>query len=122
MLTRAKNTFSITVTESTESSLTLRLEGDLLSENLSAVREFLESNLRASVSRLVLNLEGVSFMASSALQFLFDLWHQLKTRQGNLVLTNLHPNIRRILRLTRTDKILLDPDENNLDIPGPKPS
>src|SRR5262245_37533473 len=63
--------------------------------------------VEAGRSRLVLNLDGVGFVASAALGRLVTLLHKARAAHGRLVLCNVTRAIEELLRATRLADVLL---------------
>jgi anti-sigma B factor antagonist len=55
--------------------------------------------------RMLLDFKNVEHLSSAALGMLITLNKQLLERQGRLVLTNIHPQIYEVFKITRLNKL-----------------
>jgi len=60
-----------------------------------------------SVKRLVLNLEGVPYMDSSAIAVMVEALQKLRKIGGKIYLTNLQPRVKGLLEIARLDTIFI---------------
>lgn len=60
---------------------------------------------RAKPSRLVLNLQEVPYMDSSAIAVLVESLQKLRKNKGTVCLTNLQPRVKGLLEIARLDTI-----------------
>jgi anti-anti-sigma factor len=90
--------------ESYGHAVILNLKGDLLEDTLAAFRQVVEHQLAGKdVVDLVLNLREVPFVDSAALECLLELQDRLAERMGQVRLAKCHPDVRKILEVTRLD-------------------
>jgi anti-anti-sigma factor len=61
---------------------------------------------RQRLGRLVVDLEGVRFLDSSGILVLINGHRRARDRDCELVLTNIQPNVRRILEITGVAPVL----------------
>ena len=79
----------------------ITVQGDLLVEQASAIRDALAT--RATCSNVVIDLDACRFLASSGLEALLDTLNTCESRGGRLMVSGLDPNCRKILELTRLE-------------------
>ncbi|QDU81293.1 Putative anti-sigma factor antagonist BtrV [Polystyrenella longa] len=54
---------------------------------------------------LVIDLSGVTYFGSSFLEILFRVWHQLRKREGELVLCSLQEHCEEVIRISNLDQL-----------------
>ena len=92
---------NITV-ESYGHAVMLTLKGELTADSIAAFMQAVEHQLAdKEVVDLVLNLATVPFVDSAALESLLDLQDRLAERLGQLKLSEIDENVRKILEITR---------------------
>jgi len=82
----------------------LNPKGNLIAATVDAFREQWESLIEKGFLYIVLNLSNVCFMDSSGLSACIALYNCLKTKSGKLVIASPTQAVRKILRITRTDR------------------
>lgn len=82
------------------SACVVRVQGDIDIVTVPEVRDALESAMNRGCSNLVLDLEHVSYLDSSAMGLLVWANRALGPRQGQLVLTGADRNVSRILDIS----------------------
>jgi anti-sigma B factor antagonist len=70
-------------------------------------RAILDVLLAAKPKRLVLNLQQVPYMDSSAIAVLVESLQKLRKTGGKLCLTNLQPRVKGLLEIARLDSIFV---------------
>ncbi|GAB4274875.1 MAG: hypothetical protein Kow0029_15540 [Candidatus Rifleibacteriota bacterium] len=98
----------IEVVENTEPGIRVRLAGELDQLTVDGLRKKLAELNAESAEQLVIDLEGLEFMASAGLSVL-AYYHELYEKNGKaqtLRLLNVPDHVMRMLQLTRMDKIL----------------
>jgi len=70
-------------------------------------RAILDVLLAAKPTRLVLNLQQVPYMDSSAIAVLVESLQKLRKTGGKLCLTNLQPRVKGLLEIARLDSIFV---------------
>lgn len=90
--------------ESYGQAVILNLKGELSADALEAFNHAVERQLvDAAVRDLVLNMASVPFVDSLGLECLLDLQQKMNDRLGQVRLTNLDPNVAKILEITRLE-------------------
>lgn len=84
--------------------LVLELEGRFDTQTVQPVRELIRSATSNSPAQLVVNLESVNFVDSTALSALVEGMKRSRQLQGDLRLCNLQQPVRMIFELTRLDR------------------
>lgn len=85
---------------------TIRGEVDL--HNSTEMRtELLDILVKTSARKLVLNLDQVPYMDSSAVAVLVELLQRLRKVGGKIMLTNLQPRVRGLLEIARLNTIFV---------------
>ena len=88
--------------ESYGHAVILNLKGDLTEDVLGPFNQAVEHQLAApEVVDIVLNLEGVPFVDSAALEYMLDLQDRLAERFGQVKLVKVDENVATILEITR---------------------
>jgi anti-anti-sigma factor len=88
--------------ESYGHAVILILKGDLTEDVLGALNQAVEHQLAGpEVVDIVLNLEGVPFVDSAALEYILDLQDRLAERFGQVKLVKVDENVATILEITR---------------------
>ena len=77
----------------------LRVEGDFDSESVPSVRDAMDAALSDGYDSIVLDLEGVEYMDSSALGFVIWADRRLQPVSGTLALAGANADVARILEL-----------------------
>ncbi len=60
---------------------------------------------KTNAQRLILNLEGVPYMDSSAIAVLVEALQKLRKTGGKVILTNLQPRVKGLLEIARLHSI-----------------
>jgi anti-anti-sigma factor len=60
---------------------------------------------KGEVTKLVINLEGVSYVDSSAIAVMVEALQKLRKSGGKVYLTNLSPRVKGLLEIARLDSI-----------------
>lgn len=90
--------------ESYGHAVILVLKGDLTADSLDMFRQAVKHQLaETAIHDVVLNMEGVPFVDSAALEYLLDLQEQLAERLGQVKLLRVDENVAKILEMTRLD-------------------
>ena len=80
----------------------LGLNGRLvLGEESSGVRATVDNLLSSGATKIIINLEHVNFVDSAGLGALIEAHRKTKAAGGRLMLTNLRPNLKKALELSR---------------------
>jgi anti-sigma B factor antagonist len=89
-------------------TVVVAIRGDVDLHNSTEMRtELLDILIKASARKLVLNLEQVPYMDSSAVAVLVELLQRLRKSGGKIVLTNLQPRVRGLLEIARLNTIFV---------------
>ncbi len=82
--------------------------GELIGLACNTLRDTIKSAVddsTASLSKVVIDLSGLSFIDSSGIGVLMGLKAHLRTRKVEFTLVNPSPKILQILKVTRLDKV-----------------
>lgn len=82
----------------------LQLTGRFDAHEIKPVTEWLQTQMDAQLTKLVIDLAGVNFIDSTALSTLVRGLKHCRERGGNLHLCSLQQPVRVIFELTRLDK------------------
>ena len=89
-----------------DDAILLALHGEIDLHNSPEVRKVILGLLAMhQPKRLVLNLEEVPYMDSSAIAVLVEALQKLRKTAGKIFLTNLQPRVRGLLEIARLDAI-----------------
>ena len=83
----------------------ITLSGRLDSYTIAASRKLLEDAVNADTPQIVVNMQAVSFLDSTALSAFVVALKRSRERGGNLYLCCLQQSVRMIFELTRLDKV-----------------
>ncbi|NWJ95803.1 MAG: STAS domain-containing protein [Chloroflexi bacterium] len=89
-----------------ESVSILELSGRFDAYEVGPVVEWINQNMEAFTTRLVINLSGVKFVDSTALATLVQGMKRCRQQQGDLHLCCLQQPVRIIFELTRLDRAI----------------
>jgi anti-sigma B factor antagonist len=105
--------FHITQAGSRGAAILLRVQGHLDSKSASQLLSHC-SAIRSSGKNLVLNLSGVSFIASSGIGALLALVEQFRESGGKVRFVALSSAVESVIRLLNLDQFLtIDPTEDD---------
>jgi anti-anti-sigma factor len=82
----------------------LTISGELMHDQVDALRRVCLERLGRGVQNIVLNLEHLTMADSAALEFLLWLRDELSTRHGQMRLVRMDHTVRKILEITRLEK------------------
>lgn len=82
-----------------------RVNGDLDSSNSTELVEVLDREVARGMNRLVLDLTKMAYIDSSGLGALVKVLKKTRLVAGDVKLCGLEPEVRKVLELTRLDKI-----------------
>lgn len=82
----------------------LRIEGRFDSHTAPPIRDFLQKASLQEPAHIVVNLENVNFVDSTALSTLVAGMKRARQRDGDLRLCDLQQSVRMIFELTRLDR------------------
>ncbi len=89
-------------------ALVMAVRGEVDLHNSPELRtELLDLLLKQSPGRLVLNLEQVPYMDSSAIAVLVEALQRVKRAGGRVMLTNLQPRVKSLLEIARLGSIFV---------------
>ena len=89
-------------------ALVMAVRGEVDLHNSPELRtELLDLLLKQSPGRLVLNLEQVPYMDSSAIAVLVEALQRVKRAGGKVLLTNLQPRVKSLLEIARLGSIFV---------------
>ena len=66
------------------------------------IKEFIEKN---KPKKLVFDFEGVKFFSSQVLGLLLDIRAKLGTYNGEVVISEINPQLHRVFKITNLDKV-----------------
>jgi anti-anti-sigma factor len=84
---------------------TVNLSGRLMMADANEVREKLKQIIEQGSGKLLIDLDGLTFIDSSGCSVLISAFKAIRTRQGRLVLCSLSPEIQSLIELTRLNEI-----------------
>ncbi len=86
--------------------LILRLKGELDDVSVGDLRIRITNYIESyKINHLVLNLENLTFLDSSGIGFIIGRYHQLRKRNGDITISNIHSKIERIIYISGLAKI-----------------
>lgn len=83
----------------------VRIEGRLDAAAVSASGDELKSLAKESKRWMLLNVEGIEFVDSSGLGLLVSLTKEIRQNDGEIVITNLSPQVKMLFDLTRMTQV-----------------
>lgn len=81
--------------------LRIQISGDLDHDSAPNLRPELDKAMTADIRNIDLDLAGVTFIDSAALQVFVSVYDEMHGREGALVITDASPLVARILEVTR---------------------
>jgi len=66
------------------------------------IKEFIDKN---QPSRLIFDFEGVKFFSSQVLGLLLDIRAKMETYKGEVVISEINPQLHRVFKITNLDKV-----------------
>jgi len=91
-----------------------RMSGDIDINTSPDLKKSFDSAVGAKKDKIVINLEGVSYVDSSGLATLVEILKNLRAYGGKLKLTNLSDKVRGLFEITKLDKLFdIVPDEDS---------
>lgn len=93
--------------------LIVSIRGEVDLNNSPELRtELLDMVQKAKPAKVILNLQQVPYMDSSAIAVLVELLQRVRRTGGNIILTDLQPRVKGLLEIARLDTIFgVAPDE-----------
>lgn len=91
-------------TDQVENVMILRLNGRFDSAQANGPKSWLEQATKSAPAQVVVNLEQVNFVDSTALATLVQGMKRARQQGGDLYLAQLQPPVRMVFELTRLDK------------------
>ena len=89
-------------------TVVVAIRGDIDLHNSTELRtELLDILIKTSARKLVLNLEQVPYIDSSAVAVLVELLQRLRKVGGKIRVTNLQPRVRGLLEIARLNTIFV---------------
>jgi len=92
----------------------VHFSGQLVMANAEEAREQIKPIVDASSGQLILDLQAVNFMDSSGLSVLVSALKAIREKQGEVLLTHVHPSVQNLIELTRLHQVFkLFPDNDS---------
>lgn len=86
--------------------LILRLKGELDDISVSDLRMRISNYIdNYNIKYLVLNLQDLNFLDSSGIGFIIGRYHQLRKKDGEIIISNINQKIERIIFISGLAKI-----------------
>ncbi len=86
--------------------LILRLKGELDDVSVTDLRLRISNYINNyNIKYLVLNLQELNFLDSSGIGFIIGRYHQLRKKDGEIIISNLNQKIERIILISGLAKI-----------------
>jgi len=90
-----------------EGIVVLDISGELSVYGLKKLKEAVDVLREKGVFRLLMNLDQVEYIDSTAIQYLVTLHNELKAGAGKLVVAAPNDEVMKIIRTTRVDRLLI---------------
>ena len=74
--------------------------------NMKDIKEKIESNIKEEYKGYILNLEGCTYINSSAFEYLVELYKRLKSAKKRLIICSMVPDVYELFNITRLYKII----------------
>lgn len=82
-------------------NLIVRIQGDIDHHETNKIRDKIDTYLRnGQAKNIVFDFNGVTFMDSSGIGLLMGRYRQVKQMEGQVVLSNVSPQLDRILKIS----------------------
>jgi len=82
------------------------LERRLIYECLDPIQDEFISLVESGKRKIVMDFTEVDYIDSFAVGFVMDMYRRTSSHNGELKLTGLKPRVRKILTITRVDKVI----------------
>ena len=83
-----------------ENNLVVRLKGEFDLHTADYFKAKLKDKLNKSINNLILNLDSIKFIDSSGLGAILSKYKEINKQGGDLVITNVTPQVERIFELS----------------------
>ena len=95
-------------TEVLQDTLIVRIQGELDLHTASVFRDEVDNILsrRKRITKMMLSLNGVTFIDSSGLGALLGRYKKIMQRNGRIVISEMSPGVKKLLELSGVNKII----------------
>lgn len=91
--------------QQTDGIMTLKISGELVLTN-AQLKDEIKEHLRGQ-KKVIVDLSGVDFVDSSGLGMLISWFKNVNEAHGKIVFALITPYVRKIIKISKLDKILL---------------
>lgn len=92
--------------DSTDSLLTLRLDGDLISVEINEeIIQQVENHIETGMTKGIVNIEKVNYINSIGISVLVTMMTKFRNRGGDLVLVNPSEHVKKLFIITKLENI-----------------
>ncbi|EAR08445.1 STAS domain-containing protein [Reinekea blandensis] len=92
---------NITVTDETDSTLRLNLDGSLDSDTYAQLESLLASKVTDHTKLVAMNLADLKFISSSGLRVFFKTIKQLKKNGGKVAVSHMQPGVKKVFEIVK---------------------
>lgn len=89
---------------SVEGGMNLILEGELTLNTYPELEAALKRAVESKLKKVVIDLRKVDYVDSSGLRLLVEYHHQMVYLQGQLILSGLTQNVKKVIEVTRLNQ------------------
>ncbi len=90
----------------TDGTVFLTISGELILNTHSQLKDEIKAHLSGK-KRVIVDLSGVPFIDSSGLGMLISWFKSVNEADGRIVFASLNPYVRKIIKISKLDKIFL---------------
>lgn len=92
---------NIKVAQQSDEALALLLEGSVDSDTAPKLEATLNDMVHPDISYVGLNMAGVTFISSAGLRVVFKVLKQMKSRGGQLLVTEMSPRVEKVFEIVK---------------------
>lgn len=100
-----------------DDSVELAVRGRLDAESAGELRQAVAAEVRRGMHLITLDLNGVSFLSSAGIRVLFETQREARGAGGDCHVRSASGPVRKVLELTRLDRILMRPAGDATGLP-----
>ena len=105
-----------------DDSVELAVRGRLDAESAGELRQAVAAEVRRGMHLITLDLNGVSFLSSAGIRVLFETQREARGAGGDCHVRSASGPVRKVLELTRLDRILMRPAGDATGLPRAAPA
>lgn len=92
-------------TENKDDGVIIRLNGRIIGDSVIELKQAIDEQIKSGIKWIILDLEEVSLMDSSALGIIIGAFLKLRENKGKLALLNAQKGVINVLAITKLDTL-----------------